>query len=271
MLPKSYPGWHLDRTDTNSPYGVWLEMSPAQERANKRLLKDGVLGDSADAVMVNGHLAVDTRQKQLAGSMVKVENGEVIPCLPSPKFDWVVEKLAELGIDGERDEVKVNESGEIPRIVIASQFTKLLNLFARELHQLGIDAWLLTGEQSERKRMEAMADFQSEHPTRQVALINTKAAGVAITLDMADDLVILDETYNPDDQEQVEDRVHRTGRAHNVNIWYLRMLGSIEEEIGWVTAARESVARYLLDKSRGVDTAKRLYRMKQKATDTREK
>jgi SNF2 family DNA or RNA helicase len=221
-------------------------MSKQQAAASKRLLKDGVVG--ADRI-VNGHLAVATRQKQIAGSAIKLDaTGEVVPCLPSPKFDWCVDKINELGIpEGEG------------RIVIASQFTKLLNLFAAEFGKLGVNAHLITGETPEKVRKAAVDDFQSEAPTKRVFLLNTKAGGVAITLDAADDLVILDETYVPDDQEQVEDRIHRTSRMHNVTIHYLRTLDSIEEEIAWVTAAREDVAHYLLDKSRGIQTARKLY------------
>jgi SNF2 family DNA or RNA helicase len=246
LPPKTYPGTHLIAGDEASPYGIWLPMSKQQAAASKRLLKDGVVG--ADRI-VNGHLAVATRQKQIAGSAIKLDaTGEVVPCLPSPKFDWCVDKINELGIpEGEG------------RIVIASQFTKLLNLFAAEFGKLGVNAHLITGETPEKVRKAAVDDFQSEAPTKRVFLLNTKAGGVAITLDAADDLVILDETYVPDDQEQVEDRIHRTSRMHNVTIHYLRTLDSIEEEIAWVTAAREDVAHYLLDKSRGIQTARKLY------------
>jgi SNF2 family DNA or RNA helicase len=261
LKQKQYPGTHIDPADPDSPFGIWLPLSREQKRLNKQLLADGVIrgaeDDGEDENIVNGHLAVATRQKQIAGSAVKVVGGEIVPCLPSPKFDWILEKLAELGIT-EADEVASNDYQA--RIVIASQFTKLLNLFARELRALGIACHMITGETPERKRFEAMTDFQSESPSARVFLINTKAAGVAITLDMADDLVLLDETYVPDDQEQVEDRIDRTGRRHVVNIHYLRSLDSVEEEIAWVTAARESVTSYLLDRSRGVEAAKMLYK-----------
>ena len=88
--------------------------------------------------------------------------------------------------------------------------------------------------------------------------VNTKAGGVALTLDRADELVILDETFIPDDQEQVEDRIHRTSRVHNVIIHYVRSLGSVEESIALTTIKRDVSQKVLLDGMRGVDVARQI-------------
>jgi SNF2 family DNA or RNA helicase len=92
-----------------------------------------------------------------------------------------------------------------------------------------------------------------------VFFLNTAAGGVAVTLDMADHLVLLDETTVPDDQEQVEDRIHRASRMHNVTIYYLRTRGTIEEEVAYIAAARQNVQKYLLDGARGVEYAKQVF------------
>jgi SNF2 family DNA or RNA helicase len=102
-------------------------------------------------------------------------------------------------------------------------------------------------------------DFQSQESKARIMLINTAVAGVAIDLDAADDLVILDETYIPDDQEQLEDRAHRISRVHQLTIHKPRMLGTIEEEVAFVSAARQDEQRYILDGIRGVDVARKIY------------
>ena len=173
-----------------------------------------------------------------------------VPTLPSPKFDWIIEKLAELGIPDEDNE---------NRIILSSHRTALLKLFSSELRKLGINNFLLTGETSDKERQRITADFQSENPSARVFLLNAKAGGVALTLDMADDLVLIDQSTIPDEDEQVEDRAHRTSRMHQLTIHILCMLDTIEEEVAWVAAARESTQKYILDGSRGVSYARNVY------------
>jgi SNF2 family DNA or RNA helicase len=249
---KQYTGTYLIPGDDQSPHAIWLTLEGAQEKAYRSFSFDGALEVEGGEIIANGHLAEATRQKQLAGATLKLQGGKVTPILPSVKFDWLVEKLDELGIlEGEGD----------GKIVVASQFTSLLNLFASQLRSMGVALHLLTGETPDKARQAMVRDFQTTDDVR-VFLLNTHAGGVAVTLDRADDLVLLDETYIPDDQEQVEDRVHRTSRMHQVTIHRLKVLDTIEEEIAWVTAAREDVTRYLLDGARGVEAARKLYEAK---------
>ena len=79
-----------------------------------------------------------------------------------------------------------------------------------------------------------------------------------MTLDKADDLIILDETWIPDDQEQVEDRIHRASRIHQVTIWYIRSLGTVEEGIARLNLSADDLQKALLDGSRGVATARKI-------------
>lgn len=252
LPPKSYAGTYLIPGDDNSPHGVWLTMEGAQAKAYKTFEAEAAIEVEGGEIIADGVLAEMTRLKQFAGATLKVSGTKITPTLPSVKFDWLVAKLDELGIlEGE---------GEA-KIVVASQFTSLLNLFAAELRAMGVSLHLLTGETPDKARLDMVRDFQNNTDVR-VFMLNTKAGGVAVTLDAADDLVLLDETYVPDDQEQVEDRIHRTSRMHNVTIHRVRVLDSIEEEIAWITAAREDVQHWLLDGSRGVEAARQLYAAK---------
>lgn len=256
LPPKQYAGTYLIPGDENSPHAVWLEMDPKQVKLYQQLVAEGAVQfDDGNELIADGILAQRTREKQLAGSCGKMVGGKFTPTLPSPKFDWLVAKLDELGILPDKDGKTEGDA----KIVVASQFTSLLNTFAAELTKLGVRLHLLTGETSEKSRQAMVKDFQTDQTCIRLFMLNTKAGGVAVTLDAADDLVLLDETYDPDDQEQVEDRTHRTSRMHNVTIHNLRMLDTIEEEIAWVTAARGDVMKYLLDGSRGVETARALY------------
>jgi SNF2 family DNA or RNA helicase len=93
----------------------------------------------------------------------------------------------------------------------------------------------------------------------QVFMLNKQAGGVALTLDAADYVVLVDEDTIPDVDEQVEDRAHRTSRIHNVTVYRLRCMGTQDEEVAWIAAARLDVQQYLLDGARGVKAARALY------------
>jgi SNF2 family DNA or RNA helicase len=76
---------------------------------------------------------------------------------------------------------------------------------------------------------------------------------VSITLDAADDIVLMDETWVPDDQEQVEDRVHRASNVtHQVDVWYVRTKGTIEEGIAQTSAEKAESNHVVLDAQRGL-------------------
>lgn len=258
LPPKTYAGWHLIPGDEGSPFGVWLTPSPKHAAQYAEFESDASIEADGAEIIAVGALAEHTRKVQLASAVHGIlGDGTLMPSCDSVKFEWLIEKCAELGLPDEG------------RLVVASRFTRLINIFAAGLVTAGIPAVALTGETSSKRRQEIMDDFQSDSPTHRVVLINTMAAGVAITLDAADDLVMLDESTVPDDQEQVEDRVHRASRMHNVTIHYLRTLGTIEEEVAWIAAARESVQKYVLDGARGVEYARQLYITKKEHTNAR--
>lgn len=243
LPPKTYAGAHAIPGDTTSPLGVWLEMTPKQRRQYERLSTEALVEGEHGSISVEGALAEYTRQRQIAGAFHEVEPARLVPTLDSPKYEWLLEWLDE------------NE-GE--KIVVVSQFTSIINAFAAGLREAGHSVGVLTGETSDKKRAEIVKQFQETDEIR-VFMLNTKAGGVALTLDAADYLVFLDETSIPDDQEQAEDRIHRASRIHNVTIYVLRCLDTIEEEVAYIAAARQDVQRYLLDGARGVEFAKKVY------------
>lgn len=248
LPPKTYAGTLMEPDDPQSPCGIWLDPSPAQRKQIKQFERDGYLdfGDEGE-IMANGVLAEYTRQKQLADAVHELRNGHFVPTLDSPKYQWLLNFLSEL--DGEP-------------VVVASQFTQIVNAFALGLREEGYKVATLTGETSMPARAKMVEEFQNGTGA-QVFILNTRAGGVSLTLDTADYLVLLDETTVPDDQEQVEDRIHRASRIHNVTIYTLRILGTLDEEVAWIAAARLSVQQYLLDGARGVETARALYHQHQ--------
>lgn len=252
LPPKTYAGHPVIEGDDSSPLGIWLPMTAKQKKQYDRIVIDGLIGDA----IIDNALTDYTRKRQVAGSYCEVvPNGEKVTLVPlvevSPKFEWVKEWLEEN--DGEK-------------VVIVSQYTSVLKAYAGSLTGLGYEVVAITGAVSDAKRKVAVDSFQNG--SAQIMLLNVAAGGVALTLDAADYLVFLDETSIPDDQEQAEDRIHRASRMHNVTIYYLRTLDTIEEEVAYIAAARQDVQRYLLDGARGVEYARSVYLTARTATTT---
>lgn len=258
LPPKTYvgstpPGVDPHAPDADGMIGHWLEMSPKQRKAYQEMEEMAMTRLEEGVLVANGILAELTRLKQFAGTYGEIyldSSGEekFRPSLPSVKFDWLLEFLEGQGI------VKGSTATgpESQKVVVASQFTSVLDLFSRELKKKGINHVKITGAVSGKAREEAASKFQSDSGP-QVMLLNTHAGGVALTLDRADDIVILDETFIPDDQEQVEDRVHRVSRNHNVFVHYVRSIGTVEEGIAKKTFSRDSLQKGILDGERGID------------------
>lgn len=226
---------------------VWVDMVGKQKSHYNQMFKGAAVELGDQRLTATGVLAVLTRLKQFANSDGMMVKGEFRPTLPSAKFDWLLTFLEERGIEAEGD-----LSEDVHKVVVASQFTSLINLWAAELVHKGIQCYVLTGETKDKDREQFVRDFQTSDNVR-VFFINTNAGGVSITLDAADDMVIMDETWVPDEQEQVEDRVHRASNVtHQVDVWYVRTRGTVEEDIAGVNATKAESNHMVLDAERGL-------------------
>jgi SNF2 family DNA or RNA helicase len=260
LPPKMYGGAPLDAgrpEGSDNPVAVWLDMDPKQAKAYATIQKQASVALEGGDLLINGILAELTRLKQFAGSYGKMEDGRYIPTLPSNKFDWLVEFLDERGIDREllgNNDKAVAARKTAPKIVVTSQFSQLIDCVDRGLDELGIKIFKFTGGTPDKVREAIKADWQ-ENPASEVRvlLLTTTAGGVSLTLDAADELVILDETWSASDQEQVEDRIHRLSRIHQVTIWKVFSRGTIEESIARANLGRETSIKAIMDGERGVE------------------
>lgn len=276
LPPKMYAGWTISDAP-DALHGIWLEMTPQQEKAYRQMELHAEAELESGSLLATGVLAEMTRLKQFASCYgdikpivrrkVDKESGVAWfedaytydPQLPSNKFDWLLAWLIERGIAPE--DVKHPDYFGDNKVIIASQFTQMIDLFSAELGARGAHGYKLTGATPAAKRRKVKEAFQSEGGPR-IFMLNTTAGGVSLTLDAADDVIFLDEMWIPDDDEQVEDRAHRVSRMHQVTIWKLRSIGTIDETIGATSSGRDSIQKQLLDGRRGVAYARQLIKGK---------
>jgi SNF2 family DNA or RNA helicase len=202
--------------------GVYIDMEAKQSKAYMEVEDLGLVHLADGKVMlVNGDLAELTRMKQFAVTHGALDaEGKFKPSLPSNKLDWIMEFLAE------REELD-------GKVVIASQFTKVVNLFAAEIRKAGWQVVTITGETSDSKRDYAQDVFMSGSP--RVALINVFAGGEAIDLSAADEMIFIDEPWTDDKIFQAENRIQNLAKAQQLTVYRLRSAGTIDETIAAMT------------------------------------
>jgi SNF2 family DNA or RNA helicase len=132
----------------------------------------------------------------------------------SAKLDLLMEMLPEQLEEGRR-------------ILVFSQFTRMIALIEAELNALNIGYSKLTGQT--KKRDEAIEHFKSG--TVNVFLISLKAGGVGLNLTEADTVIIYDPWWNPATESQAADRAHRIGQDKPVFVYKLVTENTVEEKI----------------------------------------
>ena len=249
MPEKTYAGTPLVPGDESSPVGVWLPMSPAQKRAYGQMFTSSVAELEGGELSAIGVLAEMTRLKQFATTTGKMDRDEFLPAPPSNKLDWLIQHFEEMGI---------KDRTNTTRVVVVSQFTSVLNMFARQFALGGIPVAMLTGQVTGARRAKVIKDFNTPGTGPEVLLLNVKAGGVAITIDSADEMVFLDETFIDDDQTQAEDRIHRVSKPRPVTYYYLRSLGTIEESISRTNWEQKLGRHQILDGRRGIEFGRKV-------------
>ena len=288
LPPKQYAGTTIEEGDV---HGIWLPMHKDQKRQYDDFVANSSLRDKeGNELTAVGALALYTRMKQLAtttgrvgtrqvkmprldadgnherdgegnkiyeddgkGNFLMMDEQYLIPEFPSNKYDWLCDWLEE------RDLLGKNAKGT-GKVLIASQFRQVIDMFREALAERGTPSFAITGSVSAKERVRQQDEFQQNPDSPKVFFLQSKAGGTSLTLDMADDVIILDEMWDPDVQTQIEDRAHRLSRRHNVSIWYTRSLDTVEEYIGTTVEERNRTCRAVMDGSRGVETKKKLMR-----------
>jgi SNF2 family DNA or RNA helicase len=137
------------------------------------------------------------------------------------------------------------ESGR--RVLLFSQFAKMLKLLAIALEERGIRYLMLTGATQHRQ---AVVD-RFEAGQAEVFLISLKAGGTGLNLTSADTVIHYDPWWNPAVEEQATNRAHRIGQEKPVFVYRLVTRGSIEEKMELLKDRKRELARGIFDADAG--------------------
>ncbi|MRG86736.1 DEAD/DEAH box helicase [Salinibacillus xinjiangensis] len=131
------------------------------------------------------------------------------------------------------------------RVLIFSQFTKMLQLIGQELVYQGLPYFYLDGQTASDERVDLCNRYNQGE--RDLFLISLKAGGTGLNLTGADTVIFYDSWWNPAVEEQAADRAHRIGQKHAVQVIKLVAKGTIEEKMNSLQAKKRHLIEEVID------------------------
>ncbi|MEH7236977.1 DEAD/DEAH box helicase [Bacillus sp. JJ1562] len=150
----------------------------------------------------------------------------------SAKFEQLLQIIEESKLSGRR-------------VLIFSQFTKMLELIGRELTNRGYTFFYLDGQTPTEERVELCQRYNAGE--RELFLISLKAGGTGLNLTGADTVILYDLWWNPAVEEQAADRAHRIGQKKVVQVIKLFARGTIEEKMNELQEKKRDLISDLID------------------------
>ena len=140
-------------------------------------------------------------------------------------------------------EMVQNQLADGRRILVFSQFARMLGLISEALLGKGIGHVTLTGNTPDRQKpIDAFQQGRAD-----IFLISLKAGGAGLNLTGADTVIHYDPWWNPAAQAQATDRAHRIGQTKPVFVHDLIVAGSVEERMLGLQRHKRKLADAILD------------------------
>lgn len=148
----------------------------------------------------------------------------------SGKFTLLFETLETLKSEGHK-------------VLVFSQFVKMLTLIRRELDKEQVPYTYLDGQTQNRQ---AQVDLFQNNPDIPFFLISLKAGGTGLNLTAADYVIHIDPWWNPAVEMQASDRTHRIGQDKPVLVFKLITQDSVEEKILTLQERKKNLVEQLI-------------------------
>ena len=224
-----------------------------------RRLKKDVLSELPEKIETTMTAELSREQKAIYQAYVEKVRNEAIDVLSSgggkmsiltgilrlrqicchPELFVSGQKLASGKLELLKDVVKTALAGG-HRILIFSQFRKMLDIIENELAQQGISVFTITGDVPIQERVDICERFNCGE--KNVILVSLKAGGTGINLTGADTVIHYDPWWNPAVTDQATDRAYRIGQTRAVQVIKLASHGTIEEKILRLESKKRALA-----------------------------
>lgn len=188
------------------------------------------------------HLDKDTFRKNRIKILAGLTRLRQICCHPalfvdgykgsSAKFEQLMKIVEESKLSGRR-------------VLIFSQFTKMLKLIGRNLAMQGLPYFYLDGQTPSEERVGLCNRFNTGE--RNLFLISMKAGGTGLNLTGADTVILYDIWWNPAVEKQAADRAYRMGQKNVVQVIKLVARGTIEEKMNELQEKKRHLIEEIMD------------------------
>ena len=177
-----------------------------------------------------------TKLRQICNSSKLLQNEDLTSAEDSAKIEMLLEQ-----IQHKKDQHK---------IIVFSQFVRMLLLIKEALDKNEIPSLILTGQSKNRGQL--VNDFQSDQDVR-VFLISLKAGGTGLNLTAADVVYLVDPWWNPAVEQQAIDRIYRIGQQKNVTAIRLISPNTVEDKIQTLQQHKKEISSTILEDGGSLD------------------
>ncbi|QWC24717.1 DEAD/DEAH box helicase [Bacillus haikouensis] len=188
------------------------------------------------------HLDKDTFRKNKIKILAGITRLRQICCHPALFVDGYEGSSAKMEMLMELLDESM-ESGR--RVLIFSQFTKMLQLIGRKLAERSTPFFYLDGETPSEERLNLCNRYNIGE--RDIFLVSLKAGGTGLNLHSADTVILYDTWWNPAVEEQAADRAHRMGQENVVQVIKLVARGTIEEKMNELQDMKRNLIEEVID------------------------
>jgi transcription termination factor 2 len=172
-----------------------------------------MISEESDIEIMMRNLTIQNRDEKMDLNGLKAFTNDLKICLKPNFLSSKVQKLLEM-VDN------IFENHEDDKIIIVSQWTKMLDIVGYHLIEKNIEFCEIRGEVSMNNRSEIVKEFNDpRNKNFKIMLLSLTAGGVGLNLVGANFMFILDVHWNPALEQQVNDRIYRVGQTKNVNIY----------------------------------------------------
>jgi ATP-dependent DNA helicase len=209
---------------------LYAQMVPKQKEFNDALVNKTITemltkfaGNSHIPV---GHTAVNNMLMQLRKNCNHPDliTGGLDGSIMFPSADELVEQCGKMQL---LDRLMTRLRARGHKVLIFSQMTRMLDLLESFFQQRGEPVCRIDGSVKQDDRREFIARF-NEDPKYGIFLLSTRAGGLGINLTGGDTVIIYDSDWNPHQDLQAMDRVHRIGQTKPVHVYRLATAKSVE-------------------------------------------
>jgi SNF2 family DNA or RNA helicase len=142
------------------------------------------------------------------------------------------------------DEILSEALASDQKVVVFSQYAKMINRLSERLKQRGVKHVVLTGQTTNRGQL--VRQFQEDNEIK-VFLGSLLAGGTGIDLTAASVVIHFDRWWNAAKENQATDRIHRIGQQRNVQVYKLVTKGTLEERIDEIINRKKLIFERFVD------------------------